>query len=245
MRKFGYLFNQQLKQMFISPSTYIAAFLFLTFMGVMYLYSLIEVSRGTIGRSPTEIFLSAFWIPVLFMVPLLTMRSLSEERRMGTLGTMMTTPVTAFEIVLSKFLAAYFFYALLWAATLVFPLITSFYLPQASADSRLLFSEQAVTGYIFILISGAMYVSIGIFASSLTRTTFVAGMLSFGMLFLAIVGAGLVSRFPAESTGALSWLGHLDEFTGALLDTRPFFFYLSTAAVFVAFTSLITESKNA
>ena len=100
-----------------------------------------------------------------------------------------------------------------------------------------------------------MYVSIGIFASSLTRTTFVAGMLSFGMLFLAIVGAGLVSRFPAESTGALSWLGpavsyvdtfkHLDEFTGALLDTRPFFFYLSTAAVFVAFTSLITESKNA
>ena len=80
-------------------------------------------------------------------------------------------------------------------------------------------------------------------------------MLSFGMLFLAIVGAGLVSRFPAESTGALSWLGpavsyvdtfkHLDEFTGALLDTRPFFFYLSTAAVFVAFTSLITESKNA
>ena len=62
-------------------------------------------------------------------------------------------------------------------------------------------------------------------------------------------------RFPAESTGALSWLGpavsyvdtfkHLDEFTGALLDTRPFFFYLSTAAVFVAFTSLITESKNA
>ena len=109
MRKFGYLFNQQLKQMFISPSTYIAAFLFLTFMGVMYLYSLIEVSRGTIGRSPTEIFLSAFWIPVLFMVPLLTMRSLSEERRMGTLGTMMTTPVTAFEIVLSKFLAAYFF----------------------------------------------------------------------------------------------------------------------------------------
>ena len=98
-----------------------------------------------------------------------------------------------------------------------------------------------------------MYVSIGIFASSLTRTTFVAGMLSFGMLFLAIVGAGLVSRFPAESTGALSWpavsyvdtFKHLDEFTGALLDTRPFFFYLSTAAVFVAFTSLITESKNA
>ena len=139
MRKFGYLFNQQLNQMFISPSTYIAAFLFLAFMGVIYLYSLVEVSRGAGDRSPTEIFLSAFWIPVLFMVPLLTMRSLSEERRMGTLGTMMTTPVTAFEIVLSKFLAAYFFYALLWAMTLAFPTVAFFYLPQAAADSRLLF----------------------------------------------------------------------------------------------------------
>ena len=255
MRKFGYLFNQQLNQMFISPSTYIAAFLFLAFMGVIYLYSLIELSRGAGDRSPTEIFLAAFWIPVLFMVPLLTMRSLSEERRMGTLGTMMTTPVTAFEIVLSKFLAAYFFYALLWAMTLAFPLTAFFYLPQAAADSRLLFSERAAAGYLFVLVSGAMYVSIGVFASSLTRTTFVAGMLSFGMLFLAIVGAGLVSKFPADPGGALSWVEpavsyvdtfrHLDEFSGALLDTRPFFFYLSTAAVFVAFTSLITESKSA
>lgn len=50
MRKFGYLFNQQLNQMFISPSTYIAAFLFLAFMGVIYLYSLVEVSRGR-GRT--------------------------------------------------------------------------------------------------------------------------------------------------------------------------------------------------
>ena len=135
------------------------------------------------------------------MVPLLTMRSLSEERRMGTLGTMMTTPVTAFEIVLSKFLAAYFFYALLWAATLVFPLTTSLYLPQASADSRLLFSEQAVTGYIFILISGAMYVSIGIFASSLTRTTFVAGMLSFWNAVFSNCRGGFGFQVPGRVHG--------------------------------------------
>lgn len=53
MRKFGYLFNQQLNQMFISPSTYIAAFLFLAFMGVIYLYSLVEVSRGR-GRQVSD-----------------------------------------------------------------------------------------------------------------------------------------------------------------------------------------------
>ena len=55
MRKFGYLFNQQLNQMFISPSTYIAAFLFLAFMGVLYLYSLVDVSRGSGGTNRTNV----------------------------------------------------------------------------------------------------------------------------------------------------------------------------------------------
>lgn len=254
MRKFGYLLNQQFSQMLISPSTYIAAFLFLAFMAVIYLYSLVEVSRYAGERSPTEIFLSAFWIPVLFMVPLLTMRSLSEERRMGTLGTLMTTPVSAFEIVFSKFLAAYFFYALLWLLTLVFPLAVWLYLPEASTDARLLLSAKAVTGYVFVLVSGAMYIAVGIFASSLTRTTFVAGMLSFGMLFLSIIGAGLLSKFPIDANGIFAWttpafayvdtFKHLEEFTGALLDTRPFFFYFSAAAALVWLTSLITEAKS-
>lgn len=254
MRRFGYLLNWQLKQMLIAPSTYIAAFLFLSFMAIMYLYSLIEVSRGVSERAPTEIFLSAFWIPVLFMVPLLTMRSLAEERRMGTLGALMTTPVSAAQIVLAKFLASYLFYALLWILTLVFPFIARLYLPQASADFRLLLSEHALTGYAFILVSGMMYTAIGLFASSLTRTTFVAGMLSFGMLFFSIVGAGLISKFPVSSDGAFEWVAsaaayvdtfkHLEDFSGALLDTRPFFLYISAAGVLLGFTTLVTESKN-
>ena len=218
MKRFTILWSHQLWQMFIAPSTYIAAFMFLTFMAVMYLFSLVDISMSASDVSPLGKFLSVFWVPVLFMVPLLTMRSIAEERRMGTLATLMTTPVTAGQIVLAKFLACYFFYILLWIMTLFFPLITELYIPN---------SIRAL----------------------------VAGMLSFGMLFFAIVGAGLVSKFALPDSGFMAWLSqpvdylqtfrHLEDFSNSLLDTRPFFLYISTACMLLAVTSLITEAKNA
>ena len=255
MKRFTILWSHQLWQMFIAPSTYIAAFMFLTFMAVMYLFSLVDISMSASDVSPLGKFLSVFWVPVLFMVPLLTMRSIAEERRMGTLATLMTTPVTAGQIVLAKFLACYFFYILLWIMTLFFPLITELYIPNSIRAAGLMPMSQLLTGYGFIFISGAMYIAIGIFASSLTRTTLVAGMVSFGMLFFAIVGAGLVSKFALPDSGFMAWLSqpvdylqtfrHLEDFSNSLLDTRPFFLYISTACMLLAVTSLITEAKNA
>lgn len=137
MKRFTILWSHQLWQMFIAPSTYIAAFMFLTFMAVMYLFSLVDISMSASDVSPLGKFLSVFWVPVLFMVPLLTMRSIAEERRMGTLATLMTTPVTAGQIVLAKFLACYFFYILLWIMTLFFPLITELYIPNSIRARRI------------------------------------------------------------------------------------------------------------
>ena len=83
MRRFGILVRQQIWQLFISPSTYIAAFLFSAFMALMYLLALVDAGRVASENSPIANFLSVFWVPVLFMVPLLTMRSLSDELRRG------------------------------------------------------------------------------------------------------------------------------------------------------------------
>lgn len=253
MRRFDALFKHQIHLMFISASTYFAAFLFLAFMGIMYVLALMDVSSVGGSQSATEKFLSVFWVPVLFMVPLLTMRSLSEERRMGTLGTLMSTPIRAWQIVAAKFLACYFFYVLLWLLTLVYMFVAQNYLPQGLAGSNNFAPAQVFTGYLFIFVSGLTYIAIGIFASSLTRTTFVAGMLSFAMLFFAIVGSGIISKFVVGDA-YMSWLSgpmeymqtfkHLEDFSNSLLDTRPFFFYISTACLLLGLTSLITESKS-
>ncbi len=251
MRRFWILLKSQIWQLTISPSTYIAAVLFLGFMGLIYLFALVDVSRMPSDNSPIANFLSAFWVPVLFMVPLLTMRTLADERRAGTLEALMTTPVTVWQIVFAKFLACYLFYIILWSATIIFPLISLFYMPQIASDSRFFDISQICSGYIFIFASGAMYIAVGIFASSMTRTTLVAGMLSFCILFLIIIGAGILAKFPIPET--LSWLAapaeyirtfkQFDDFISSLWDTRPFFFYFSTAAVLIAITSLATESK--
>ena len=253
MRKFMILFRHQIWQMAISPSTYFAAFLFLCFMAVAFLLAVRDVGLVPSKNSPVETFLSVFWVPVLFMVPLLTMRSLSDELRRGTLSSLLTTAVSAWQVVLSKFLASYLFYSLIWLSTLVFVAISCAYIPHAAAGSFFEVS-QLVSGYGFVLLTGAMYVAVGIFSSSLTRTTLVAGMLSFGMLFFLIIGAGLAESLPV-SDGAMSRALHhlveymhtfrqLDDFNNAVVDSRAFFFYVSSTLMLLAMTSLITESKN-
>lgn len=254
MKRFKALLRHQIHLMFISSSTYFAAVMFLAFMAVMYILAIMDVSSFAGAQSATEKFLSVFWVPVMFMVPLLTMRSISEERRMGTLGTLMSTPIRAWQVVLAKFLACYFFYVLLWLLTLIFMLIAQNYLPQGLTGSNNFMWSQVITGYLFIFVSGLMYIAVGIFASSLTRTTLVAGMLSFAMLFFAIVGAGILSKFIAAD-GYMAWISapieymqtfkHLEDFSNSLLDSRPFFFYISTTFLLLALTSLITESKSA
>jgi ABC-type Na+ efflux pump, permease component len=253
MGRFFALLRYQIRALFIAPSTYAAAFLFTLLMGGIYMLSLIDVSSSGGGKSPIDLFLQLFWFPVLFMVPMLTMRSIAEERRMGTLQALMTTPVSAFEIVFAKFLACYMLYIFFWLLTLFFPIVTVLSLPETGVDDRIFSISQIVLGYTFIFVSGAMYVAIGVFASSLTRSTLVAGMLSFCILFIALTGSAIAYKFvlsdPSwgvllESTTAyLQTFRHLEDFGKALLDTRPFFLYFSSAAAFIAVTALITENK--
>lgn len=254
MSRFISLLRFQIKLLVISPSTYAAAFLFVCMMGLVYILGLNEVSASSGGKTPMDMFFSVFWLPVLFMIPMLTMRSLAEERRIGTLHALMTTPVSAFQIVFAKFLACYFLYIFLWALTLIFPIFTVLYFPSLVLDDRMFALSKIFMGYAFIFISGAFYVAIGIFASSVTRTTLVAGMLSFCILFIAVVGSSLISKFvdidPSwgllveNLANYLQSFRHLEDFGRSLLDTRPFFLYFSGAAAFIAATSLITEYKN-
>ncbi len=253
MKKFIILLRHQIWLMVISPSTYFAAFLFLSFMAIAFLIAIHDVSLVARKNSPVELFFSLFWVPVLFMVPLLTMRSISDELRRGTLSSLMTTNVSAWQIVLSKFLACYVFYVSLWLLTLVFVYISSVYIPRGSG-ANLFETSQLITGGCFVFLSGLTYVAVGIFASSLTRTTLVAGMLSFGMLFFLIVGAqiadslpkaeGVVSYYVGRMVEYLHTFRQLEDFNSGLIDTRAFFFYISSTIMLLALTSLVTESKN-
>ena len=106
MKHFPTLLSHEIRMLLVSPATYVAATLFLGFMGMIFTKILEEYSSAPQEHSPAHIFFQLFWLPVCVMVPLLTMKCLAEERRLGTIETLLTTPVTTTEVVLAKFGAA-------------------------------------------------------------------------------------------------------------------------------------------
>lgn len=237
----------------IAPASYIAGVLYLLLMASMYYLALSKAAEAPQEVPPSVWFFQTFWVPVWFMVPLLTMRSIAEERRLGTLETLMTTPATALQVVLSKFLSAYLFYLLLWALTVPFPYIVHAYAGPSVPLDRLFDSASLVGGYSFIAISGLLYIAIGIFASSLTRNQLVAGMLSFCLLFVIILSGRLMMEFPLvnvdwmqHSRDLVDYINsfeHLEDFSRGVLDSRPLFLYGSSTLLLLGLTTLMVESK--
>lgn len=239
--------------LFISPSTYVAAVLFLSLMGFLYWAILRGMVNTPSEMLPTVQFFSVFWIPVLFVVPLLTMRSIAGERSTGTLDTLMTTPTSRAAVVLSKFAGGYLFYMLLWSVTLAYPLLTNKLYPQAGESGALLEMAPLAGSFLFLATSGLLFIAIGIFSSSVTRSQLVAGMLSFTMLFVVIVGGQQMGNLTNSGGDFASWIvaavnylqifAHLDDFSRGIIDTRPFFYYASTGFLLLGLSTLVIEAK--
>ena len=254
MRHFLIIFKHELRLLFISPATYVAGTVFLALMGGLYWLALQRASVGSLGDAlPAEGFFQLFFVPLLILVPLITMRSFAEERRTGTLGALMTTPTGALPIVLGKFFAAYALYLFLWGLALGFPISAWFMLKDLYPDPRLLAAGSLAGGAIFVALSGLLYVAVGILASSLTRSMLVAGLLTSCGLFILVVSGGVLQLLPLENYEALSGMNdiieylsvfrHLENFSRGLIDTRPLFLFGSGAVLALGLTAISIESK--
>ncbi|MEZ5275358.1 MAG: ABC transporter permease subunit [Opitutaceae bacterium] len=250
MRTLFTLLRHELRVLLISPSTYIAAFLFLVIMGFIFQDLLAEFIRTQTDTAPSTDFIRLFWLPAFFLVPLFTMKSIAEERRLGTIETLMTTAVNSVEIVLAKFLAAYFFYMALWGSTLSFQYV----LYTFAKEPRLLDPGPIIGGYTFIAISGALFIALGILASALTRSQLVAGILGFALVFLTLV----IGRYSIEITrhdeiksalldqivDYVQVFQHSEDFTAGLIDSRPFVLYLTGTVLLLFFAVVAVETRS-
>jgi ABC-2 type transport system permease protein len=107
-------------------------------------------------------------------------------------------------------------------------------------------------GYLFVLVSGLLYIALGIFASSVTRDTLVAGMLAFCFVFALIVSGWLMRDLHLQD-GAFAWLQptldyfntfrQLEDFTRGIVDTRMFFLYSSNALLVLGVTTLMVDAR--
>lgn len=219
-------------------------------MGLIYQLILEDYNRAPQDMLPSNMFLSMFFIPVVFLVPLLTMRSIAEERRQGLMDSLLTTPINSIELVAGKFAAAYLFYIVLYLLTLAYPAITYYYFP----DARILDQASLIGGYSFICISGFLFVSIGILASSLTRSQLVAGIFSFALLFILIVGTVALNNQAQQHLSDFDTLQvfldyffvieHVNDFSRGIIDTRPIVFYLSGTLLMLSLAVLAVDHKS-
>lgn len=249
MKHFLTLLSHEVRMLLVSPSTYIVAMSFLAFMGFIFTGILESYSKAPQELSPANVFFQFFWFPVLFMVPLLTMKCLAEERRLGTIETLLTTPVTTTEVVLGKYTAAYLLYLAFWGATAGFFYI----LHKFVGDTRFIDVGPLVGGYIFIAVSGLFFVAIGVFASSLSRNQAVAGVICFVLLVAVIAGTNFLADSSwlnrdllvpvREAADYMRVIAHRDDFTRGVVDTRQLLYYLSGTVLALIFSILGVEAK--
>ncbi len=249
MKHFLTILSHEVRMLLVSTNTYIAAVAFLSLMGFIFTGILEDYSKAVQDVSPASVFFQLYWLPVFFMVPLLTSKCLSEERRLGTIETLLTTPVTTAEVVLGKYAAAYLLYIAFWGSTSgLFYILKRF-----AGDARLIDPGPIVGGYLFVAVSGLLFVAIGVFASSLSRNQSVAGILSLTFLVGIIFGGrylGSVSWLDREALAPLKDAveyaqinQHFQDFTRGVVDTRELLFYVSGTVLALIFSVLSVEAK--
>ena len=254
MRRLFHLTIHEIRLLLISSSTYWAGVLFLLAMGTIYAALLFDYMKTPQDERITSTFAQLFWIPVFVVVPLLTMKSVAEERRLGTLSALLSTGVSAWQLVFSKFFSAYLLYLSLWLCTYLFPVIAYLRFPLLKEEIDLLHGYSLWGGFIFIALTGISYIAIGIFTSCLTRSQLVAGMLSFTLLFLIIVGGQLLEGLPIASFSILEKFSdplnyfrsfkQLEDFSLGIYDSRPFFLYVSGGLLLMGLSVLVVEQKK-
>jgi ABC-2 type transport system permease protein len=231
------LTQRELSSLFYSPIAYVVGFIFLLLTGHFF------ISETLIpGNEASMRFLFEKMASVLvFALPLLTMRSIADEFASGAIETLMTAPVSDFSVVVGKFFGSMLFYLGLLATTLPHLVLLSRY---GDVDP-----STVMAGYLGMILLGAMFIAIGIFASSCTRHQLLAATISTAILavltFVVDYGAEYARRaWQRETCAYLNIFGHFSDFSKGILDSKSIIFFASGTIFFLFLSTKVMESRR-
>jgi ABC-2 type transport system permease protein len=244
--------HKELKSYFSTPIAYIVIGFFALLFGYFFYAMLVIFNQQSAQFGGAEggavdinqqlirpLFLNASVI-LLFVLPLITMRTYSEEKRSGTIELLLTSPVTDVEIILGKFLGAMALYAAMLAITVVHMLVLFSY-----ANPRPEWTVPVI-GYVGLLLMGGCFISVGLLISSLTKNQIVSGMVTFAVFLLLWVINWIASFTGPTTQSVLNYLSitdHFDDFTRGIVDTKHLIYYFSVMSfgLFLTARSVDTE----
>ncbi len=246
------LLRREFSAYFYSPIAYVVLAVFLAVTGHLFYLSLLQLTaNGPKGIAyPMQLIVNdlSFWLVFLFIPPLLTMRLFAEERSTGTLEMLLTAPVRDWQIVLSKYLACFAFYILMWLPTLVYlPILLNWH--QGETWPELDFWP-VVSTYLGLALAGAMFLALGMFVSSLVKSQMVAALIA---LFLGLIFIMVGFWRPDMDTSSPLYrtlfyftvpLHFENNFSRGRVDTRQLVLYASVALFCFFLTIRSVESRR-
>lgn len=245
------IFKKELRSYFINPIGYV-------FVGIFLLFSALACCYTTLLSRSYDVSLY-FTIAVLgfaVLIPLLTMRLFSDERKMRTEQLLLTAPISITGMVLGKFFAAFALFLGCMAATCLnfIPLYVIAAAERGNLDYDSVFigpvTSQIVGGMIGLILIGAAFIAIGTFVSSLTENQLAAAVITISAN-AGLVGIGLISPLVGDSLVflrvILNWISVISRFsnlTNGVLDIAALVYFVSLAFIFVFLTIRVYEKRR-
>jgi ABC-2 type transport system permease protein len=241
------LAQKEIRSYFSSPIAYVVIGLFALLFGYFYvaIVSYFVQMSGQMGQygTPTTAnvnqqlirpLLMNATVVLLFVLPMITMRTYAEEKRSGTIELLLTSPITDAQIIVGKFVGALTLYAAMLAVTgLYIGILFVFGNPEW---------KPVATAYLGLLLLGGCFISVGLLISSLTKNQIVAGMMTFGV-FLLLWVIDWIGTFAGPTIEQivtyLSITQHFDDFAKGVIDTKHIVYYLS----FITFGLFLTAKS--
>lgn len=247
------IFKKELRLYFTSPVAYAVGTIFLLIAGYFFysifafftMASMQSMMNPAMARelnvtdSVMRPLFANLSVILLLIMPLLTMRLIAEERRAGTIELLLTYPIRDGAVLAGKYLAALALYAMMIGFTLAYPAMVAYF-------ARLEWGP-LLTGYLGLLLMGAAFLAVGLFASSVTENQIVAAVITFGVLLMFWV-IGWSADYAGGGFGRvlahLSILEHNESFARGVLDTKDVIYYLNFTALALFLTLRMLEARR-
>ena len=230
----GPIFRKELRSYFNSAVAYVVIVVFLAIIGWFFTSNVFLMNVASM-RMMFEIVPAIF----LFIIPAITMRLLSEEKKSGTIELLTTKPVSDVEIVLGKFLAAWALVGLALLPTLLY------YITIGSLGS--LDNGPVIGGYLGLMLMAGVYVAIGLFASSLTDNQVIAFILGFVFVFALYMLDKVLFYVPEVATTVVEYLGidfHFSNIARGVIDSRDIIYFFSMLGFMLMMSVMSLQRRN-
>ena len=226
---------KEIQVYFSSPTAYIVGMTFLAISGFFFAR---DLSNDFPIASLSTFFQGAIIILIL-MAPVLTMRLLAEEQKLGTIELLLTSPVRDWEVVVGKYMASLVFLVGTVTLTLYYTILLFVF---ADPDPGPIYA-----GYLGLALYGAASLSIGVLCSTLTSNQIVAAVVALGILLLlyfADLASGAVGGGASTFVGEIGLKSHFDDFERGIIDTKHIVYFLSITAFFLFLSIRALESRR-